>query len=58
MKKMMVFKNNIRYFVDTMASIYPAGVEPEEEYDITELDDIEIEELKKGKKISNKLTKL
>lgn len=57
MKKLMVFKHNVRYFVDDRASIYPAET-PEEEYDISKLDENEINELKNGKKIPKKAIKL
>jgi hypothetical protein len=58
MKKLLIFKNGDRYFVDDRASIVPA-IEPEEEYDITKLDEADVEKLKnKDNKVLKKAIKL
>ena len=50
MKKLKVYKNGDAYIENEFLSIYPAGVEPEEEYDITEMKAEDIQKLKENPK--------
>lgn len=61
MRKLLKYKNNQEYVVGGMAGIQPNGIEPIEEFDLSELKDNEFEEFRKNfksKKFSRKIRKI
>lgn len=49
MKKLKIYKNGDMYITGGIAGIQPNGVDPIEEYDLSDLTEKELEQLQKNK---------
>jgi F0F1-type ATP synthase epsilon subunit len=50
MRKIKIYKENKVYVTGGIASIEPNGIEPEEEYEVENITEKEIEDIKDGRK--------